>query len=315
MKKTLTIIFFTCFIITANAQNHKAFLDKKGAQIDSANATSYIIYGKFSDTSWVMKLYSMNNAIVQMGTYKDQNLSISNGKFIYYKDFSKDKKKGNTIVDTLTRVLTEGYFVNNIKTGPWVVYEYFPNGNIQFVKTYQNNVLNGEYKSYNYDFNTILIKGNYIDGKKEGEWDTYDTHGNIILIENYNAGAVVQRNSTNSVIQGAVPPDGFNNAIIDNIKSLINDSLNGSVVFEVTITTEGKLINPHLFMGGISHKIDKQLLDVITASPVWHPTYNTDVNQNIQDDSWIIISIKNGLSDVKFVNADPMKSRIYQLSH
>ena len=88
----------------------------------------------------------------------------------------------------------EGYYQNDKKTGQWIF--YFPNGRVEQTGTYSNGKLSGSWKWYfkngqlrkeefyiyglpdgesiEYsDSGTVIAKGNYIQGEKEGVWN-YD---------------------------------------------------------------------------------------------------------------------------------------------
>jgi len=313
MKKLLLLLLCAGFTVTANAQIHKVFLNDVGAPVDSVHASSYILYSKLSDTIWMMKHYKMNGTITMVGTYKDGNLSIQNGEFIYYYKASTKGMKITGKIDTTNYIKTTGYFVNGIKTGVWT--DYFSNGHIEYLNTYKNNQLNGLAETYNYDTNTVLIRGYNIDNKNEGEWDMLDPHGNIIEIDIYKNNQVVKSRSISIPYVSPVPPKNFLDGISNSLNSSISSDLKADMLIGFNITTEGKLTDPKIIYGKFSPEIDKKIIDILENSPVWKPAYNKASKQNLQDGAGISIKVEDGKLIVKYLNNDETGGRFYQLTH
>lgn len=107
------------------------------------------------------------------------------------------------------KLIEQGFFLDGKKTGTWVMYE---NGKYEFPRkiiTYTNNVYSGPYFEFdnhqgyislkaNYKNNKLhgdyatykirrpLLKGHYVDGKKDGEFIDYDYRtGKIQKLETY----------------------------------------------------------------------------------------------------------------------------------
>lgn len=113
------------------------------------------------------------------------------------------------VQDTLKNglVLVKGVMINNKKEGLWN--EYNNDGTLMSAKCYINDTLNGRYIFYGeygwvfsvgqykdnfkegewfsyYEYpNSIATKEHYSKGKKVGEWEDYDEHGNIRLRVRY----------------------------------------------------------------------------------------------------------------------------------
>jgi hypothetical protein len=142
MKRFLVVLLLMFIISSANAQVYRMFMKDDGKQTDSAKANSYIIIKKLSDTSWLMQNYDMQNRIMQAGTYKDRNLQIPNGKFVYcdrlntYNMSKAVLRVGN--VDTAIFLRTYGEFKNGKKDGWWI--DYVRNGHQEI--TYSTTKLN-----------------------------------------------------------------------------------------------------------------------------------------------------------------------------
>jgi hypothetical protein len=315
MKKILFLLLCTCFVITVNAQIHKAFLSDEGGSVDSAHASSYILYNKIDDTTWMMKLYGMNDTIAMIGSYKDPGLTIQNGKFTYYQKAStKGMKLVSGSIDTLNHVRTTGFFINGVKTGVWT--DYFANGQIEFLKTYKNNQLNGLVETYNYDTNTVLVRGNNIDDKNEGEWDMLDPHGNIVEVDIYKNNQVISTKTIPTSFVGAVPPVNFYDYINHKIGNVISSSLNVDMFIGFSITTDGKLTDPNIISGKLNPETDKKIIEIFNNSPVWKPAYNKTNGQFLKDDvGMVTIKASDGKIVVEYLGNDALKGRFYQLTH
>jgi antitoxin component YwqK of YwqJK toxin-antitoxin module len=61
----------------------------------------------------------------------------------------------------------QGNIVNNLEEGLWTA--FYPNGKVMFNVNFVKGKLNGEYVSYDLN-DKISVKGNYIDGLKNGTW-------------------------------------------------------------------------------------------------------------------------------------------------
>jgi len=134
------------------------FFDEKGRVIKSKTYNAYH--------------QLISEGIVQLNGYKQ-------GKWITYYPGGSQK--------------AEGYYQNNLKTGSWNY--YFSNGKLEQTGSYSNGKLKGSWKWYYKSGNlrkeefyiyglpdgesveysdsvipTIIAKGNYIQGEKEGEW-------------------------------------------------------------------------------------------------------------------------------------------------
>lgn len=81
-----------------------------------------------------------------------------------------------------------GNYFNDEKHGKWSYYDSY--GTIYKTENYQNGKLHGEFLMYHNRYNAdeklrLCQEGICIDGKKEGEWKTYDRNGNITALEMY----------------------------------------------------------------------------------------------------------------------------------
>ena len=178
MKKILFTALLLQIAFLVNAQGYKLFIDDNGKSTDAFSATSYIIVKQVADTTWLMQQYDMENAMLQSGAFKDKNLRIPNGKFVYYRklDFYNNQTMKDILKsDTANCIMTEGEFKNGKRDGRWT--KYFIGGKKWEEAYYKDGVLNGPYRSYNDDRSTIALSGNYIDGKREGDWEMFGLDG------------------------------------------------------------------------------------------------------------------------------------------
>ena len=277
-------------------------MNDDGKRVDSAKANSYIIVKKLSDTSWLMQNYDMKNRIMQAGTYKDQNLQIPDGKFVYYDrlntyNMSKAVLKVGK-VDTANYLRTYGEFKNGKKNGWWV--DYVRNGNKQREEYYQNGILEGPCRTYNFDTNTLMISGNYMNNQREGEWDTYDSKGEVISKEMYYHSRVYQRND--SVPSYSPPkPTAVFNAYMDRAIKKATDEQNVDKIFiAFTITPEGKVAYARSL--GTPYKENdflQKLLVIVKNSPPWKPANRGDESKPMLGVAEISVAITNGIVETK----------------
>ncbi|MGZ3814222.1 MAG: toxin-antitoxin system YwqK family antitoxin [Mucilaginibacter sp.] len=292
------------------AKIYKSYLNKDGKRADSSHAESYLLYKRVSDSLWQMKLFTMDNVIQYEGSYKDETLNVPNGKFIYYYKLPANLKENRT--DTLNYIKTVGYFENGFKVGRWTYYFY--NGNKETVETYLNNALNGPFLTYNYNPNTIFIKGSYIDNKKDGDWVQLSIHGNIIKTENYRNDELQKTSIAPSSYVPAVMSGKFYDYLLKNINSIIRPRTGGIIIIRCEIRSEGILFNPQIFKGTINPEIDQKILAMMTNAPKWKPAYNMDTKSNIQDFVEVRIAIQNYFK----IDIQSLENEIidyYQLMH
>lgn len=320
MKLFLLSIITSFVFFAGNAQSHKTFFNKKRQKCDSAKAVFYIISNKVSDTAWVVSQYEMDNTLDLMSTYKDETLGVPHGAFAIYE---KDSAKGihvtggdlYSIIDTTNHITTTGSYFNGTRSGTWI--NYFKNGDIEFINTYQNDALNGPYEGYNYDTNTPFIKGNYLNDKREGPWYMLDTHGNVIETDTYQNGDIIKKDTTPSPYVGSVPPDGFKKYVDQSLGNLIPiDTKEITIAF--TVSVEGKLVNPQIIAGTLGKKNDDKLLTLLISSPLWTPAYDKALKKNMEDIGEISIRNDKGELIIKcFDQTDikEIKSKYYQINH
>lgn len=81
-------------------------------------------------------------------------------------EYDHGKKVGEWVIDDNYGVLKEQYNANGKLNG--VRESYDNKGNLRLREHYKNGVLDGEYREYS--DGELVVKGEFIDGKREGEW-------------------------------------------------------------------------------------------------------------------------------------------------
>ncbi|WP_199138648.1 toxin-antitoxin system YwqK family antitoxin [Pedobacter sp. ASV12] len=172
MKKYLIFSVLCMLGLTVVAQKPIYFVGD-GVTSDAARATSYGIYGKLStEDVWILKRYDLYDNLMQTGSYKDENLTIPHGQFVFYMDLAYFNMLGkeNFKLKNKTRFkYQEGSFVDGLEQGTWTL--FYPDGNILNIQHYKNGQLDGEFKTLD-RYGRVVVSGHFVAGKKEGEWIT-----------------------------------------------------------------------------------------------------------------------------------------------
>ncbi|MDB5132954.1 MAG: Gram-negative bacterial tonB protein [Mucilaginibacter sp.] len=315
MKHFLPFLFFLFVAIFVKAQGYKTFLDEKGNAVDQPKADSYIIVKQLADTVWLMKQYDMRDTIMTSGTYKDKNLQVPDGKFVYY--YKLDPKiygpnyKVKSAKDTLNRIKTDGVYKNGLKDGYWI--DYFDGRQKEFVTYYEKGVLNGPYESYNRETNTVMVQGNYVNGERDGEWHLLNPHGEIIQTDIYRRGKMYKSHKSISNYHAPEPTREFYTFMDKRIQKLINDSDVVKISISFTITVDGKLVAPKIVGKGYKEAFDKQLLEMLPSSPLWKPANKGNPGEPVEDSSMVTVEIRNGQIQTTIINY--RKDVFYNLTH
>lgn len=171
--KTIIVVIFCYFLASYTHAQQVAPVYFNGDKIttDKTKATSYAIYGKLSDGSlFIFKRYDLYNNLIQTGFYKDEQLTVPEGKFIFYddvEDFNYEHGTSFRIRDKSRYVSQQGNFENGLENGEWKV--FYPDGKILSLRHFVNGKLHGEFILYN-RFGVATMKGTYVNGKADGEW-------------------------------------------------------------------------------------------------------------------------------------------------
>ncbi|MBS1530939.1 MAG: hypothetical protein JSU01_11560 [Bacteroidetes bacterium] len=305
----------------ANAQDYKLYIDNNGSPTDVLKATSYVVVKQLADTGWLMQNYDLENIILQSGTFKDRNLQIQNGKFVYYRrlNFYNNKEiKESLKSDTVNYITTEGLFKDGKKDGRWT--DYFTGGKVQQEVHYKNGVLNGPYRSYNDDQTTIALSGSYVNGLRDGNWEIFGPEGEIKATEKYHKGKMLSRKITLGSFNFPKPPDGFDSYVKTEFRKAASSLLihgttaTYSIIFAVT--ADGKIIEPESANQRQDHDpLMIILLDIIKNSPLWQPGDMGDKSKPVEDLSAISVEIDSGIITIKVLDYDKAKGAHFNLIH
>ena len=85
MKYKLLIFLCCCTFLQAFSQAKPIYFNGNRITTDAERATSYGVYGKLSgENLWTLKRYDLYDNLMLSGSYKDEQLTIPHGKFIFY---------------------------------------------------------------------------------------------------------------------------------------------------------------------------------------------------------------------------------------
>lgn len=187
---------------------------------DSTKATSYGVYGKLTgDNLYALKIFDLENNLKVTGTYKDENLTIPHGAFVYYADVNlfNNVNDETFYLKGKTRYITgKGSFQDGKQTGRWIT--FFPDGKIMNVTTYVNGIRHGFFATYTKK-GKIVLSGMYAAGKRDGDW-IYDNN----KMKEYFIDGVKQEDvkSIASLHKNAIVVDTHGDILFNQIKSGID---------------------------------------------------------------------------------------------
>lgn len=171
MKKYLIFLMALMLGLTVQAQLRPIYFNGDNATLDPTNATSYGVFGKLStENLWVLKRYDLKDNLMQTGSYKDPELTIPHGQFVFYMDvdyFNLISKENFKLKGKTRFTYQQGAFSDGVEQGRWVL--FYPDGNIFNLQDYKDGKLNGEFKTFD-KYGKIILSGQYVMDKKEGEW-------------------------------------------------------------------------------------------------------------------------------------------------
>jgi len=322
MKRILFTTSLLLITYLADAQGYRLYIDDNGKSTDVFKATSYIIVKHLADTGWLMQNYDMENVILQSGTFKDRNLQIQNGKFVYFRrlNFYNNKEiKESLKSDTVNYITTEGSFKDGKKDGQWI--DYFIGGKVRQEVHYRNGVLNGPYRSYNDDQTTVALSGSYVDGLRDGNWQIFSPERNVMETEKYHKGKILSRNTTFiKSFNLPKPPKGFEDYISSELRrtasSQLLHNLTGSYSIIFAVAADGKVMEPESANPRQDHDpVMRIILDIIKNSPLWQPGDMGDKTSPVEDLSAITVEISNGSITTKILDYDKVKGASFKLTH
>jgi antitoxin component YwqK of YwqJK toxin-antitoxin module len=256
-------------LLNSYAQVSKIYVTSEGKySVDPKNAVSYNLIEKIDDSAYRVRNYNMKDTIIYQGIYKDELLTIPNGRFIYYtKKTIPSNLEGVLHTDTNNFISEVGYFSNGIKTGMWTEFE--KQGIKRCTYIYKGDKLNGLYQRYETHHNYVMEEGNYIDGLKDGEWNLYgyDTLKTPIKTRIYKDDKLLQEIIH---LNSAHFQQNPGNYLMQKFKSL--DTVKIKLVkTEITIDVNGQVENPQILSPLPSLAIRDIIIDALAGMPKFIP--------------------------------------------
>jgi len=253
------------------------YITETGNHTDNkALAASYAVVEKLpGDSVWSVKQFNMRDIILTSGFFKDQNMSIPTGKFIYYHkvDFSPDINYGASgVIDTLNHIQTTGYFVDGEKSGVWIDYSY---GRKSELHTYRKGQLNGLYQHYGND-GKVSLEGYYVSDHKEGDWCGLDTDGFVNFADVYNKKGVIVKHTNYFAdnYRPAVMPFDLHTYLRNRTSNFKTPDHPATLVLELKISKEGVVTEANVIQVA-DINFDELVVKAFMNSPKWKPaTYN-----------------------------------------
>ena len=237
--------FFCVFLLVmvirpAFCQTSKAFVNQQGAYTtDSTGAVGYILFKKYNDTTFHVKLYSFENDMAMEGYYKDSLLTIPNGEFTYYNKPNFPGRIYYSKVDTSSYISRKGSYINGMKSGLWMVYKF--RNVLYFTCFFNNGKLDGLYQEYSpFGNHCVLTDGNYVDNMREGEWKDYDTTKNVLTTYTYKRDILI---NTVYHTHSISPPAKFDSIMTTELHDILSGYRNRPLKITFTVDTAGAISN------------------------------------------------------------------------
>ena len=272
MKFYFSLIIGILFLLNSYAQVSKIYVTSGGMySADPKYAVSYNLIEKIDDSAYRVSNYNMNDTIIYQGIYKDELLTIPNGRFVYYsKTTPRYFIKMIFTTKTNNFICKVGYFSNGVKTGMWTEFEQ--KGLKKCTYIYKRDKLNGLYQEFEKRYNNYVIEeGYYVDDKKEGVW-------NIFGLDTLYAPQRTKGFSNDKLIKETVRyknfvyPNRFTQELLNKI-SLKGDTARQNVKIKITVNKDGTISNSKI-TNSHSPKIDQIVLDFFNKSKFTPSSYD-----------------------------------------
>ncbi len=290
----LLIIIEPCF-----SQVKKAYVLKNGSYSPNPkNADSYILIKKLDeDSAFMVNQYTMHDTIMSTGFYKDESLTILDGKFTYYKKKTISKNKSKAFMDTIVSEQIDGkvdtnnyvsmvaYYNNGKRTGTWI--EYITRGVKSAEYTFSDDKLNGVYKTYDNIFSKGWSEYNMLNDSIDGKYKVYTMDSLLVSETNYSHNKIIDQTVHLKVAKENIYFIGYLEKML---KKYYVELIDHPPIVEYIVDKTGKVINPKIILGINSEINNSILLALINApkysvalydnSPVeqkfWRPLYLYD---------------------------------------
>lgn len=281
-------LFFICFFLiassSAQAQIHRYYLDGDNKFIDDpSKAKSYVkVMQDPSDSTWKMHMYSLRDTLLVIGSFKDAELTIPQGKFTYFgnsssrteRQYNNDSNQmEDVVIPSEYGISQTGNYLNGQKDGEWVQSKY--NGDLVSIITWKNGKMNGLSVTYGEE-SRKMFEGNFVNGVREGVWTTFAGSGAILTEEIYKNGLVTKKvdhtQTAFSEVNDSKPPSDFIRNLGRELKKIDFGNAQGRIMLFFKITKEGHLVceNPPT-MKEFPEETILTVINIIRNSPPWKP--------------------------------------------
>jgi antitoxin component YwqK of YwqJK toxin-antitoxin module len=284
MRKYLLVNALIILALNTSAQVHKRFYNKNdNVTKDSTKAVSYSLFQRQPDSTWsYVKIDKRTNIPIERGSYLDEDLTIPEGKFVYYQTIIEQKRidDHHSSIDTVFRAKQTGVFINGQKEGIWI--SYFTNGQKQFIRTFENNELNGLSEEY-LDNGMLFSRSNYIKGLREGDSYIFRADSSVFSYSRFWHGSQIEfKNYNEDRMYNAYPDFNFEYYVFKYLRKSGIPPSRGHVIIGFIVTEDGKLSNLEVQMG-VSPELDKAIIEAFNNSPAWVPA---KFNKKIVKQKW-----------------------------
>ncbi len=241
----LAVLFSGLTAIGQNSKESFFAFKEDWSPINNIDLATYFMHRvKENDTTYICRFYRTMGPMVKCETYKDEELTIPHGRFVWY------NADGN--IDSAGMVSNgkkDGYWEINQQNGHAAMNILFEKGKRVWTK------------------NFLARKTYYADGRVED----HDTSKKDSVEEKE---YIVDQSPAE--FKGGIP--GWirylenNLRTPDRFKNIVGDGGSGSVTLFFLIDKEGKLYDPYI-AHSVEWSVDMESLRVLKESPKWKPAY------------------------------------------
>lgn len=172
MKRILVCFLLLFAGLSSDAQIKTILLDGKDQlTLDSTQAVTYAVLGKITgDTVYTFKKYDFSGVLLASGSFRDDNMEVPVGKFVYYNWITPENNNRNDGFEINGKeryIELIGAYRNGRRDGRWI--SFYPDGKMKQIITFAQGIIHGSYKAFD-SRGEEQLSGIYTNGKKEGTW-------------------------------------------------------------------------------------------------------------------------------------------------
>jgi hypothetical protein len=261
------------------------------ATLDSIRTHSHVVVKEVSaDSTWRADEFDAQDTIMASGTFKDQKLNIPHGIFKFYEYSSpylsitydyRHHKADSVIVPPKNILKSEGHFFNGEKVGLWATFDALGKSSTE---NYDHGQVNGLSETYNTSTGKVFVRGNYINGIREGNWNMISFEGDTISTEIYKHNKVVKTASflnkkkfTDRAVTSPHPNYNFIRYLNTQLSKMgVSQSGEKTSLYTFTIDTTGHIVEPTVITrnrvkDNVNLEVDIAIIDAMFNAPPWIP--------------------------------------------